>query len=91
MNMWGFTPAIFGALETLFVEFLQRTATELKAEFYIPTVVDTLIRLRACRTKVLHTAEKWFGMTYRDDRQAVTRSVAELIGSGVYPERLWAD
>lgn len=89
MNMWGFSPALFPALEALFVEFLRQADTVPKTEFYIPTVVDALIRQGACRAKVLHTDEKWFGMTYRDDREAVLRSLAELTASGVYPERLW--
>ena len=90
MNMWGFTPEIFPALEREFVQFLESRATDPKAELFIPTVVDDLIKADACRTAVLHTDEKWFGMTYREDREKVTESIADLITAGTYPCPLWS-
>lgn len=89
LNLWGFTPAIFGDLETLFAEFLASHAGDPKAEFYIPTAVDTLIRRGACRTAVLNTDEHWFGMTYREDRAVVAERIAERIAAGAYPHDLW--
>ncbi len=89
MNMWGFTPGLFADLEVRFVEFLTERQTDLRAEFFIPSVVDDLIKNGGCRTTVLHTPEKWFGMTYREDREIVTARIAKLTQEGVYPEALW--
>jgi len=91
MNMWGFTPRLFSFLEELFVEFLETRIEEPNSEFFIPTVVDTLIKAGTCRTAVLTTDEKWFGMTYREDREKVTGCIGKLIEDGVYPASLWAD
>ena len=89
MNMWGFTPSIFGFLEEAFPRFLEAQAKNPKAEFYIPTVVDTLIREKRATVKVLETPDKWFGVTYPEDKPAVVRSIRALIKAGLYPERLW--
>jgi len=89
MNMWGFSPALFAALESEFAEFLRQRGTEPKSEFFIPTVVDNLIKQGRCRAAVLHTDEKWFGMTYREDRDMVVESIRALIDAGAYPESLW--
>jgi UTP-glucose-1-phosphate uridylyltransferase len=89
LNLWGFTPRLFPQMTELFTEFLERRIKEPRAEFYIPAVVDELIRREACRTTVLHTDEHWFGMTYREDHERVTRDIATLIREGVYPECLW--
>jgi len=91
MNMWGFTPRLFDLLEELFVEFLRTRIDEPRSEFFIPTVVDSLIKAGQCRTVVLNTDEKWFGMTYREDREKVTGSIQSLIQAGVYPVSLWTD
>ncbi|MBT3378322.1 MAG: NTP transferase domain-containing protein [Lentisphaerae bacterium] len=91
MNMWGFTPRLFDFIEELFREFLTTRIDEPKSEFFIPTVVDTLIKAGACRTAVLTTDEKWFGMTYREDRDKVKGSIRALIESNVYPAALWSD
>jgi UTP-glucose-1-phosphate uridylyltransferase len=90
LNLWGFTPKLFSQMTELFVEFLDRRMDEPKAEFFIPTVVDDLIRRCACRATVLHTDERWFGMTYKEDRARVTENIAALIEQGVYPRQLWA-
>ena len=76
-------------MEGLFREFLQSHGQELKSEFFIPTVVDTLIKRGECRTQVLNTPECWFGMTYAEDRAMVVDKIAELTARGVYPEHLW--
>jgi dTDP-glucose pyrophosphorylase len=89
MNMWGFTPALFGQLREQFAAFLQVNRQNEKAEFYIPSVVNALIHAGQSRCRVLRTADSWFGVTYREDRPRVIESVRALIARGDYPERLW--
>ena len=89
MNFWGFSPSLFPRLETLFVEFLKARGQELKSEYYIPSVVDTLIKRGEVRARMLQTPERWFGMTYAEDRAQVVAKVKELTAAGLYPEKLW--
>lgn len=89
MNMWGFTPALFEILREQFATFLKANAGDEKAEFYIPTVVNELIRARQARCRVLFTTDSWFGVTYREDRPRVIECVRALVARGDYPERLW--
>jgi len=89
MNMWGFTPAIFDALERYFVEFLKHRGPDPKAEYFIPTVIDAMIRNGEARVKVLRTPAHWFGVTYPQDKPLVTQGIRALIDQGVYPSRLW--
>jgi choline kinase len=90
MNFWGFHPIMFSYLRLLFVDFLQYQRTVEKSEFLIPTVVDSLIKAGFARTRVLTTDDKWFGMTYRDDREPLVANVNSLVADGVYPANLWA-
>lgn len=90
MNMWGFTPELFDILGDGFADFLgSLDGNEQKAEYLIPTVVDTLIKNGSARVTVLETKDKWFGVTYREDKEYVVRSFQELIARGVYPEKLF--
>ncbi len=89
MNMWGFTPSLFTELNARFPIFLQQNAANLKSEFLLPTTVGDLVREGRARVKVLPTNEKWFGVTYREDRPKVQVAVRELVRQGMYPERLW--
>jgi hypothetical protein len=89
MNMWGFTPEIFGALEDGFRAFLKENDTNLKAEYLLPDVVDRLIKTGRADVRVLTTPDKWFGVTYKEDKDVVTRSIRELIENGTYPEKLY--
>ncbi len=89
MNMWGFTPAIFDSLRGQFIEFLKIRGADEKSEFYIPSVVNTLIRSGEKRVSVLPTSASWFGVTYRDDRPFVAEGIRQLVRNGEYPERLW--
>ena len=89
MNFWGFTPSIFGFLNKGFDVFIKQNAEKLKAEFYIPSVVNELIKSKQVSVRILHCEEKWFGMTYQEDRAMVVKSIRELIRKGVYPENLW--
>src|SRR5206468_2183714 len=67
MNMWGFTPALFGQLQEQFIAFLKNHGREEKAECYIPMVVNALVSAGQVRCKVLRTSDAWFGVTYRED------------------------
>lgn len=91
MNMWGFTPDYFGHSDALFREFLSDSANmaNLKAEFFIPLVVNRLINGGEAAVRVLDTTSKWFGVTYAADRQDVVDRIKNLVDEGVYPERLF--
>jgi UTP-glucose-1-phosphate uridylyltransferase len=89
MNMWGFNPDIFDHLRQQFLEFLKVRGADEKAEFYIPSVVNTLIRIEKKRVDVLPTRSTWFGVTYREDRPFVVEGINQLVRNGEYPKRLW--
>ena len=89
MNMWGFTPEYFEYTEEAFKAFLTKNAQELKAEFYIPTLVNDLIKAGKATCQVLDTPAKWFGVTYADDRQMVVDKIQALVDAGVYPSKLF--
>ena len=89
MNMWGFTPEYFEYVEKAFVEFLETRGQELKSEFYIPTLVNDMIRNGEATCKVLDTTSKWFGVTYAEDRPQVVMKINNLVKEGVYPEKLF--
>ena len=89
MNMWGFTPEYFRYTEEAFKAFLTEHGQELKSEFYIPTLVNDLIRSGKATCKVLDTTSKWFGVTYAEDRPQVVMKINNLIKEGVYPEKLF--
>lgn len=89
MNMWGFTPDYFEYSEEFFKEFLKENEKSLKAEFYIPTMVDHLINSGQAKVKVLSTSSKWFGVTYSADKPNVLLQINSLISKGKYPKKLW--
>ena len=89
MNMWGFTPEYFQYSEQAFREFVQQYGQELKKEFYIPTLVNDLIKAGKATCEVLDTSSKWFGVTYADDRQMVVDKIQALVDAGVYPSPLF--
>jgi len=90
MNVWGFTPGVFGELEARFAAFLRGLpAGDTTSEFLIPEVVGSLVREGRARVRVLETPERWFGVTYPEDRTNVQAAIRELIARGAYPERLW--
>ena len=92
MNCWGFVPGLFAELEARFPRFLEsRAPSDPKAEFLIPEVVGELVREGRARVKILPTQERWFGVTYPEDRPAFQAAVLELIDKGFYPRRLWPD
>lgn len=89
MNMWGFTPTVFGALARSFEEFLEREQDDAKAEFMLPAAVQRMIDDGVARVRVLPEAGRWCGVTYREDRPAVAAHIAGLVAQGVYPRHLW--
>ena len=90
MNFWGFTPAVFEQSEEMFREFVDANENNPKSEFFIPLVADKLIKNKIASFKVIPTASKWFGVTYKEDKPIVQKSISDLVNSGVYPENLWA-
>ena len=90
MNCWGFTPRLFAELEERFPKFLAARGAEMKSEWYIPFVVDELIKEGKADCRVLPTESRWFGVTYREDRPVVVGEIAKLVESGEYPQNLLA-
>lgn len=89
MNIWGFTPSYFNFLEKYFEAFIRQNAGNPRAEFYIPFVVNGLIKTGKAKLKVLESKDLWFGVTYKEDKELAVRNIAGLIKKGVYPEKLW--
>ncbi|MGC8823196.1 MAG: nucleotidyltransferase family protein [Bacteroidales bacterium] len=89
MNFWGFSPAIFDFLEKQFDEFIRLNAQNTKAEFYLPTSVNELIRAKSIKVKVLNSPDSWFGVTYKEDRDVTIQRIRQLIEKGQYPSQLW--
>lgn len=95
MNMWGLTPEFMELLEKGFVEFFTRitpgSEQELKAEYLLPIYIDELLKKGQVSVKVLKTQDKWFGVTYKEDKEVVVQSFKDLIKKGVYKEELFED
>ena len=93
MNLFGFTPDYFAYSEEYFKTFLSDPAnqTNLKAEFFIPLMVNELISSNTSKLKVLATTADWFGVTYQADKPQLVAKIEELIAAGVYPRNLWGE
>lgn len=93
MNMWGLSPEFVNELEKGFVEFFRNTvpSNPLKAEYLLPIFVDQLLKEGKVSVKVLETKDKWFGVTYKEDKPFVIESFKKLIEAGEYKENLFAD
>ena len=89
MNFWGFPIEVLPRLQSGFVEFLDGRLDDHKAEYLLPHRIDGLIGSGAARVRVLPGGGPWFGVTYKEDRDGVRRSIRALIDAGDYPERLW--
>ena len=91
MNIWGFTRSYLDEAEARFPAFLEETAktNPLKGEFYLPTVVNQLLAEKKARVRLLSSVDKWYGVTYKEDKPLVVSSLAEMRKSGLYPEKLW--
>jgi len=90
MNIWGFTPVIFTFLEKEFRDFIKINADNIKAELYIPTVINDIVKHYEASIKILPVSDKWFGITYREDKPLAEENIRKLIQQGVYPDNLWA-
>ena len=91
MNMWAAPAAFIDKLEAGFTEFLESLNGEAgKKEYLLPTIVDQMIQNKTASVKILETHDRWFGITYQEDKEAVQKEFARLIEEGVYPEKLWA-
>ena len=90
MNLWGFTPALFDALEARFPAWLAANAQREKSEWYIPFVVDEMVHEGAATVDVLPTESSWFGVTYREDKPFVTAEIRKLVDAGEYPASLFS-
>jgi dTDP-glucose pyrophosphorylase len=93
MNFWGFSPNILPELKKYFDGFLNTFAADVKGqiknECFIPKAVDYFLKQGICKVKVLHAESDWFGVTYKEDREAAIKKIDEMIVSGVYPSPLW--
>lgn len=88
MNCWGFSAGLFAELERRFPEWLAKRGAEMKSEWYIPFVVDELIKEGRADCRVLPTDSSWFGVTYREDKPFVEAEIRKLVDAGEYPENL---
>ncbi len=91
MNLWGFTGGFSQALERDFVRFFQEDVPKkpLKAEFYLPFVVNDLLEENKAKVTVLSSADKWYGVTYKEDKETVVNAIHDMTEQGVYPAPLW--
>tara|TARA_B100000003_G_scaffold167511_1_gene154078 strand:+ start:96 stop:977 length:882 start_codon:yes stop_codon:yes gene_type:complete len=89
MNVWGFTPDLFGYLESMFIQFLKEEGGALKSEYLIPSVVNNLIQTDRKSVHILHSSAKWFGVTYKEDKSYVMDEIKKLIKDGHYPKNLF--
>lgn len=89
LNFWGFTPSIFGQLESEFRDFLSTHGDQLKSEFFIPTVVGSLVNRGMANVTMLESPDRWFGITYPQDKSLVAENIRQLVDEGRYPQRLF--
>ena len=89
MNLFGFTPDYFRHSEAYFKEFLPANIDNLKAEFFIPLMVNKVINEGTASMRVLKTTSDWFGVTYKEDKPMLMAKIEELIAAGEYPRNLW--
>ena len=89
MNLFGFTPDYFRHSEAYFKEFLPANIDNLKAEFFIPLMVNKVINEGTATMRVLKTTSDWFGVTYKEDKPMLMAKIEELIAAGEYPRNLW--
>lgn len=89
MNFWGFTPKYFEFGTKLFEEFLEKNVDNLKAEFFIPLVVNEILKSGFPSLKVLNSNAKWFGVTYKEDKEIVRQEIERMRKEKIYPSKLW--
>lgn len=88
MNFWGFHPTVFEDLEKAFYAFLQ-SVPEPTSEIYIPTEVQHLIDSKSVKVKVLHTSDRWYGITYPEDKELLVEFISDSVENRLYPSNLW--
>ena len=88
MNLWGLQPTIFSEMEQYFCDFLHRVGDDIKGECLLPVMVGDYLKQDKLQVKVLSSADRWFGMTYQEDRQTVSEELQKLHAAGVYPPTL---
>lgn len=86
MNLWGFMPDIFSYIEEGFKEFLKENITEPKSEYYLPSVVSSLIESGKKQVEVLVAEDKWYGVTYKEDKQNVVDAIGKMVDDGLYQD-----
>ena len=93
MNLWGFNKSYLEEAEARFPAFLTETAkvNPMKGEFYLPTVVSQLLGEKKARVRVLESHDKWYGVTYKEDKPTVVEAMARMRKEGLYPEKLWEE
>lgn len=91
MNMWGLTPEFINTLEQGFIEFLEKEVNNIKSEYLLPIFIGELLKENRIKVKVLETKDKWFGVTYKEDKEFVRTSFKKLIEKGEYQENLFED
>ncbi len=93
MNLWGFNRSFLDEAEKRFPAFLDKAMAEnpLKGEYFLPSVVEQLIGEGMARVRVLLSRDKWYGVTYREDKPAVTAAIAGMTEAGLYPDKLWPE
>jgi len=89
MNFWGFQPELFSELGTRFTDFFEAWGQHPKTEFFLPSVVDQMIQEGKATVTVLNTPDRWFGVTYKEDKALVQQRIEALIAAGTYPASLW--
>ena len=93
MNMWGFSASILKELKDRFPKFLDENlkVNPLKCEYFLPFVVDELLGEKKATVKVLKSMDKWYGVTYKEDKPVVVAAIQKLKDDGLYPQKLWEE
>ena len=93
MNIWGVTEDFLKCLRDGFARFLDKALEDnpLKSEYFLPNVVGKLIEEKKARVSVLETSDKWFGVTYKEDKDLVVNALREKRAKADYPDNLWED
>ena len=93
MNMWGFTRSILDEIKAGFPAFLEKglASNPMKCEYFLPAVVSTLLEEGRATVAVLSSADKWYGVTYKEDKPVVVQAIKKMKAEGRYPEKLWGE
>ena len=91
MNFWGFTPSMLREMEARFPAFLNQALAEnpMKGEYFLPGVVDQLIQEGKADVRVLKSLDRWYGVTYKEDKESVVDAIQSMKDKGEYPDKLW--